>query len=179
MLFTHREIWTAVHGLFIGSAFLLAFAGGFVTLCDLGRYTPEGGRRAGRRLVGWTWAMAVLAWVTVGIGTFGIYPWYRAKPPAGVTAAADLGGFPKFKLLAAPRTAGLHEFGMEWKEHVAWVSPIAATAVAAVATRYRRRPGDLTAGLRRATLFLYAVSFAAAAVAGLLGAVINKVAPVQ
>jgi hypothetical protein len=50
---------------------------------------------------------------------------------------------------------------MEWKEHVGWLAPIAATVVAFAVTYY------------------FVVSFATAAIAGMFGAFINKVAPIR
>jgi hypothetical protein len=47
-----------------------------------------------------------------------------APPPTN----ADLRFFPRSYLPAEPQ-AGWHTFGMEWKEHVAWLAPILATAV--------------------------------------------------
>ena len=121
--------------------------------------------------------MAGLAWATVLLGTFVVYPWYRAKPPAGATGAA-LAAYPRSLLLDSPRTAEWHQFGMEWKEHVGWLAPILATAVAAIVTGYGRQLAD-HADLRRAVLVLYTAAFLAAAAAGLLGALINKAAPVH
>ena len=67
---------------------------------------------------------------------------------------------------------------MEWKEHVAFLAPIAATVVAFVVSYY----GPLLAkkvGERRAVMVFFIFAFAAAAVAGVLGAFINKYAPVR
>ena len=141
MNMSSRELWTALHGMVFGAAFLLAFTGGFMTLWGLRSawITEEGARRAVRRLVVWTWTMAALAWLTVIVGTYVVYPWYRAKPPAGISAAM-LANYPRNLLLSSPRTADWHEFGMEWKEHIAWFAPILATAVAFVVTRLSR-PG--------------------------------------
>jgi hypothetical protein len=121
--------------------------------------------------------MALLAFAAVFLGTYVIYPWYRAKPPANAAPEA-LSHYPKYLLLWRPETSGWHEFGMEWKEHVAWLAPILATAVAYCLTR-------LGAGLvdhprvRRALLVLLTISFFCAAVAGALGALINKAAPMK
>src|ERR1022692_2524502 len=97
-----REIWTAMHGMVFGAVFLLAFTGGFITLWDLrsGWITDEGARRSAHRLIVWTWAMAALVWLTVILGTYVVYPWYRAKPPAG-TNAAMLAEYPKNLLLSS------------------------------------------------------------------------------
>lgn len=174
-----REIWTALHGMVFGAAFLLAFTGGFITLLDLRSewITDEGARRSARRLIVWTWAMAALVWLTVILGTYVVYPWYRAKPPAG-TSAAMLAEYPKNLLLSSPRTADWHEFGMEWKEHLAWLAPILATAVAFVVTRYREQLAN-DHQVRRALMVLYGLAFFAASCAGLLGALINKAAPTR
>src|SRR6185437_3660163 len=101
-------------------------------------------------------------------------PWYRAKPQPG----SVLSDFPKFLLLSRKQTIEWHEFGMEWKEHIAWFCPILATAVAFVVTRYGRQLA-YDVKLRRALLILFSVSFFCAAVAGLFGALINKAAPTR
>lgn len=179
MQMTHREFWTAVHGMIFGAAFLLAFAGGFVLLWSLRAewVTGEGERHNLRMLKLGTWSMALLAWATVIVGTYVVYPWYRAKPPAGTQGAA-LVEYPKFLLVSKPATAEWHVFGMEWKEHVAWFAPIVATVVAFVVTRYGRQVAN-DAWMRRTLLFLFTVAFFSAAVAGMLGALINKVAPTR
>lgn len=118
--------------------------------------------------------MAVVAWLTVLTGTYIIYPWYRAKPPQG----ADLALYPRSYLLSRPELAAWHTFGMEWKEHIAWVTPILATAVAYVVLRYGRRLAD-TPEIRQGLMILFTIAFAAAGVAGLFGAFITKVAPIR
>jgi hypothetical protein len=126
-----------------------------------------------RRLDIGTWVMAVVSWLTVITGTYIVYPWYRARPPEG----ADLLDYPRYFLLDNPNLAAWHTFGMEWKEHVAWFSPILATAVAFIVWRY----GDKIAQnpkLRNALLILFVLAFAAAGIAGLLGAFITKAAPI-
>jgi hypothetical protein len=120
------------------------------------------------------WVMAVIAWATVITGSYIVYPWYRAKPPEG----ADLTAYPRSFLLSSEATARWHEFGMEWKEHVGWLAPIAATVVAFAVTYY----GPALAykvGERRALIIFFIVAFATAAVAGIFGAFINKVAPIR
>jgi hypothetical protein len=44
MSLTNRETWTLIHGMIIGSLFLLAFAGGLA-----GLYSPNTSRRPGSR----------------------------------------------------------------------------------------------------------------------------------
>ena len=175
---TSRELWTAVHGMVLGAGYLLSFTGAFVSLWSLrsGWITPAGVAASGRRLMIGTWAMALLAWATILVGTLVIYPMYRAKPPKG-TAGGALTAYPKFQLVSQPQTKEWHEFGMEWKEHVGWLVPILATAVAVVATRYRTVADEPM--LRGTLLVLLSVSFFCACAAGLMGALINKVAPLR
>lgn len=179
MEITIRELWTELHGIVLGAAYLLAFTGGFVALSDFRSdwMGDVGVKKAARRLKFWTWTMALLAWLTVLIGTYVVYPWYRAKPPAGSSGIA-LMHYPKNFLLANPRTADWHEFGMEWKEHIAWLVPILATSVAFLVTRYYRRIAA-DSFLRKSILTLYTLAFFAASIAGILGAFINKAAPLR
>src|SRR6266511_2810568 len=114
MELTSRETWTLIHGLILGSLFLLAFAGGLAGLYSF---------------------RTVLAWATVITGTWVVYPWYR-ETIAGKSLAA-CGGLqapnskcsPKEFLLSntSGDTSDWHEFGMEWKEHIAWMAPMLAT----------------------------------------------------
>jgi hypothetical protein len=172
-----REGWTVLHGMLFGAAFLVAFAGGLAGLYSL---RPEWVTVAGiqervMRLKIGLWGMAAIAWGTVLTGTFIVYPWYRAKPPEGTV---DLTNFPRYLLLANPNTAAWHSFGMEWKEHVAWLAPIAATVVAFAVTYYGPSLAKKV-GERRALMIFFVVSFLAATVAGVFGAFINKVAPIH
>jgi hypothetical protein len=159
-----------------GTLFLLAFGGGLAGLWSLRErlLTSEGlSERTPRLLIG-TVAMAVVAWLTVIVGTWVVYPWYRATPAAGTT---DLTDFPRSLLLASPATAEWHTFAMEWKEHVAWFAPFLATAVAFAVAYYGVnlvRRGDV----RRAAIVFFVLAFVAAGIAGLFGALITKAAPV-
>jgi hypothetical protein len=128
-----------------------------------------------RRLAAGTWIMAFLAWRTVIVGTWIVYPWYRAEPPVG--EEVDLTHYPRSYLLENPDLAAWHNFGMEWKEHVAWMSPILATAVAYVVLRYGLRLSEAPE-VRRAMIVLFTLAFIAAGVAGLFGAFITKAAPI-
>ena len=169
MKLTAHEWWAVVHGMGLGAVFLLAFAGGLVELWTLRRewLTPPEVSHALRRLKTGVWAMAAAAWLTVITGTYIVYPWYRAKSPDS----------PRSKLLGNPDLAAWHSFAMEWKEHIAWASPILATVVAFVVTYYA---AELAArnDLRRAAIVLFVLAFAAAAIGGVFGAFINKVAPI-
>lgn len=67
---------------------------------------------------------------------------------------------------------------MEWKEHVAWFSPLLATAVAFVVWRYRDQLAEMPQ-VRNALIWLFVLAFATAGIAGLFGALITKAAPVM
>jgi hypothetical protein len=169
MELTQREWWTVIHGMVLGATFLLAFAGGLAGLYSLRPelVTVSGIRERLPRLNIGTTVMALVAWLTVISGTWLVYPWYRS-------AAATS---PRSILLANPATAEWHTFGMEWKEHVAWFAPIIATAVAFAVLYYGPRLAK-ESGMRKVLIALFIVAFAAAGVAGLFGAFINKVAPI-
>ncbi len=177
MSISNREVWTVIHGMLLGGIFLLAFSGGLAGLLSLRPQwaTPEGIHEQVRRLKIGLWLMAVAAWGAVISGTYVVYPWYRARPPEGAT---DLSLYPRSLLLADPATKGWHEFGMEWKEHVAWVAPIAATVAAFVVSYYGPALAKRDAE-RRALMAFYVIAFGTAAVAGVLGAFITKLAPVR
>lgn len=162
-----RQIFLIFH-LAVGVLFVHAFAGGLYT------FLRPTATRFGRYLqVFSTAGMAGLAWTAVITGTWLVYPGYRAVPPAGIQ---NLDVYPKAWLTANPSMAWWHEFGMEWKEHVGWISAFLATAVA-VAVIMR---GDLVRTdkrVRRALGGFFAVAFIASLVASGLGAAINKVSP--
>lgn len=178
MNLTNREVWGLVHGMVLGGMFLLTFAGGLAGLYSL---RPEWVTAAGvqerlRRLGTGTSVMAVVAWLTCITGSFVVYTWYRATPPDGVTGDA-LRAFPRSFLLASANLAEWHDFGMEWKEHVAWFAPLLATSVAYIVWRYRDQLA-VNNGLRKVAIWVFVLAFTAAAIAGLLGALITKAAPV-
>jgi hypothetical protein len=170
MHFTDREWWTLLHGMVFGAVFLLAFAGGVAGLYSLRSewVTPAGIRERVRRLKIGVVAMAVAAWGTVITGTWIVYPWYR--DPAKTS--------PKSIILSSSSTKDWHEFGMEWKEHVAWFSPILATVVAFIVLYYGVNLVRHDR-VRRTALTLFVLSFVFAVVAGAFGAFITKVAPVS
>jgi len=171
-----RDLVTVLHGMGFGALFMMAFAG---ALAELYRISAPAAvtlpsERGQRLLQFYLIAMVILAWAAVFSGAYVVYPWYRAVPPAG----ADLADFPKFLLTSSPTTSKWHSLGMEWKEHVAWLAPIAITMVAYVTAKYGRsltRPRQL----RTAVLAFAAVAFIATGVAGAFGAFLNKYAPVR
>jgi hypothetical protein len=177
MEITTRSLWTLIHGMGFGALYLLACSGALVELYR--RYAPTAENAFSARdeafLRIYLAAMAVLAWLTVLTGAYIVYPWYRAVPPAG---AADLAAFPQRLLLSSPATIGWHSLGMEWKEHVAWLVPICITMAACVVFQYGRHLRELPK-LRNTVLCFVWISLGAASVAGFMGAMINKNAPVQ
>ena len=168
MSFTEREWWTVIHGMMLGALFLLAFAGGLAGLYSLrpSLVTKRGLYERVRRLQIGTTVMAAVAWATVITGTWIVYPWYREDVPES----------PRSLLLADPTRESWHTFGMEWKEHIAWISPILATVVAFIVIYYG---SSLIRNnrLRWTVMILFVLAFAMAAVAGALGAFITKAEP--
>lgn len=172
-----RDFWTVVHGMGFGALFMLAFSGAIMELYGgwtanpVAPYNP----RSKAMLLVYLIAMVALAWGTVFSGAYIVYPWYRAAVPPGTV---DLAGFPQKLLLSSPTTSEWHNFGMEWKEHVAWIAPIAMTMVAYVYWKYGRGI-DKHRELRRPALIFTLAAFLATGVAGGFGAFINKYAPVR
>jgi hypothetical protein len=175
MILTARETWGLIHGMILGALFLLFFAGGLAGLYLLRPewVMLEGFREHLRRLNASIWLMAVVAWLTVLSGTYIVYPWYRATPAEG----ADLSLYPRAFLKANPQLSAWHYFGMEWKEHIAWFAPILATTAAYIVRRYGNQLAT-EEPLRRITLFIFALAFVVAGIAGLLGVLITKAAPI-
>ncbi|MGN9845904.1 hypothetical protein ACTMTI_48075 [Nonomuraea sp. H19] len=165
-MLTYAQLMLLIH---LGLSVLIihAFVGGLATLMR-----PATGRIGTVVRQASVIAFAVVAWGTAVTGTWLVYPGYRAKPAIG----ADLEEYPKAALLAEEGTAIWHDFGMEWKEHVAWLVPLLATTVVYLVIRHSARL-DADARLRRLTAGLFTLAFAATVIAAGLGAVINKVAP--
>ncbi len=119
-----KEGWTIVHGLVVGTVFMVAFAGGVAGLWSLREelVTLEGIKERLRRLYLGVWGMAIIAWVTVVTGTYVVYPWYRAKPPEGTT---DLTFYPRSFLLADPDKRVTRMYGvlnpLGWARRVTFV----------------------------------------------------------
>lgn len=170
MHLSYREWWTLIHGMILGALFLLAFSGGLAGIYSLRTelLTAKGLQERVRRIKIGTTVMAITAWLTVITGSWIVYPWYRSASPDS----------PKSTLLANSNTADWHNFGMEWKEHIAWIAPILATTAAALAVYY----GAALARnryLRNVVMWFFVGGFATAGVAGLFGALITKSAPVH
>ena len=107
---SNHEFWALIHGIVLGGAFLVAFTGGLAGFYSLRPelLTAEGITDRIRRLSIGTTAMAALTWLTVIVGTWVVYPWYREEAPDS----------PKSQLLGNPDTKDWHEFAMEWTLHL-------------------------------------------------------------
>lgn len=187
MEMTSRETWAVIHGLVLGVVFLLAFSGGLAGLWSLraNLITPEGVKERMVRLYWGTAIMAASAWGTVISGTWIVYPWYRAKLAGDDAAGCADAVLPN--ATCSPRdflksdvsgdTAAWHEFGMEWKEHVAWATPFLATSAFLLLAYYGARVVTRP-WLRTTIIVLFVAAFAAAVVGGAFGAFLNKVAPI-
>jgi hypothetical protein len=176
MLFSERSIWTMVHGIGLGGAALLGLAMAMFYLYAARPAThPTGDEDGSGAFAAVTIFSAVMLWLTVIVGTYVVFPPYRASPPPGTT---DLSQFPRALVLANPSTAWLHAFAMEIKEHTPWIASMLTTAVAFVAARY---PGTLLSDrpLRKMMLTLLAIAFALVGGVSLLGVFVNKVAPLD
>ena len=176
MSFTWREIWTIVHGMVLGGLLLLGFSGVIVGFWNLRPNRLEAAATAKqiRTLLIYLLFLTGLAWMTVILGSYFPYAWYRATPPAG----ADLTQYPMFYLLSKPGFGFWEEYGMEWKEHLAWFVPILLTVVTFIFGRYREKLlGE--PGVRKALMIFLLIAFAASAISGFLGAFVTKIAPVR
>jgi hypothetical protein len=164
-----REFWALIHGIVLGGLFLVAFSGGLAGLYSLrpALVTEAGVAERMRRLIAGTTGMAALTWLTVIVGTWVVYPWYREDVPTS----------PRSRLLANSDTKDWHEFAFEWKEHVAWLAPLLATGAAFIVLYYRH---DLIRNqlARRIAMGLFIAAFVIAAIAGILGALVTKKAPI-
>ncbi len=177
LLFSERSIWTMIHGVVLGGGALMALAAALFALSTM-RNVPgdvQPNLHESRSLA-WLLAFAAAAlWLTILVGTYVNFPQYRATPPDGV---ADLARYPRSLIQSNPQNAWLHSFAMEIKEHVPWITAMLVTAVAFIALRYR---GQLLRDrdLRRSAVTVLSISFVLAAAVGLLGVLINKVAPLE
>jgi len=178
MEITIRDLITVLHGMGFGALFMLAFSGALAELYRMSApsaATVAPSSREQTLLAIYLISMVVLAWLAVLSGAYVVYPWYRAVPPSGIT---DLAEYPRRLLLSSGTTSEWHNVGMEWKENVAWLAPIAMTMVAYVTLKYRHaitRPQHM----RGAVLGFAVAAFVATGIAGTFGAFLNKYAPVR
>lgn len=182
-----RAIWADIHGLVLGGLILLAFIG---AVAGLWRFRPglETARSVQERanwLSAGLGALAVTLWATVITGTWLVYPWYREKLAGAEFASCE--GLELPSSACSPRdfllsnvsgqTEALHEFGMEWKEHIAWAAPFLATSAFLLARYYG--PRIMTRPwLRTALIVMLIAAIGAATIGGAFGTFINKVAPI-
>lgn len=169
MEFTSREWWAVIHGLVLGTLYLLAFGGALAGLWSLrpGLVTAAGIRERLVRLYLGFGVMAVTAWLTVISGTWKVYPWYRVKLAGD--DGAGCAGLNLPSTTCSPRdflvsnvsgdTKEWHHFGMEWKEYVAWATPCASNGTEAhcehlcpLDSNEELAIGNLTVSRLRATL---------------------------
>jgi hypothetical protein len=165
-LLTTRQLFFLTHST-LGIIIVHAFGGGLGTLL-----TSGDSRMKDRIRKLSTAALAVVAWLASGVGTWFGYAGYRAKMPPG----GNIEMYPREYLLSSPQLAFWETFAMEWKVHIGWTTPFLATAVAFTALRYRRR---LVADrlVRKVMTIMLLLAFAGALVAAGLGAVVNVTAP--
>jgi hypothetical protein len=176
-LFSYNSILTMLHGLGSGGGALLTL---FASLFALWTMRTDGAvdavvERHSRNL---RWLMvlaALLVWGAVLGGTYLVFPAYRATPPEGAT---NLAAYPRSLIQSDARTAWLHSFAMEIKEHVPWIAAMLATAAAFVGVRYKSMLLS-DRGINRMATIAVTICLVLAACAGLLGVLVNKVAPVQ
>ena len=175
MLFSERSIWTMIHGIGLGGGALIALGAAlFYLLAKRPSQSAQAPAEAAA-FASVTALSAGLLWLSVLVGTYVVFPLYRATPPAGTTTLSE---FPRALILASPSTTWLHAFAMESKEHMPWIASMLTTSVAFVAVRYRA--GVLQSpSLRNISAALLAVSFALVAFVSLMGVFVNKVAPLD
>lgn len=176
-LFSGHSLWTMIHGIVLSGGALTGLA---IALFSLVVMRPDPDlpgitARHSRAIAGVMVVSAVLLWLAVIVGTYVVFPVYRATPPADVASLAD---YPRAMLLGDPSTAWLHSFAMECKEHMPWIAAMLTTAAAFTGVRYRSTllSDD---SLRAMVTGLLGVSLVLSAFIGLLGILVNKAAPLQ
>jgi hypothetical protein len=177
MGFSQRELVTIVHGMLFGGLYLLPFAAVYAELRTLRQsdMPVDATIKSVNRVALLLWVMTGAAWLACFSGTFLVYPWYRTAPPPGVV---DFSPYPRSLLLSQPDLAAWHRYGMEWKEHAAWLVPILTTAAAWMVSRHKRwviddlRTNKLVTGL-------VVISFMLVVLSATIGALLNKIAPVR
>jgi hypothetical protein len=175
MLFSDRSIWTMVHGIVLGGAALLALSAALFAIYLLRPVPAPTADDRSRPVTFLTGFISLMLWLTVFVGTYVVFPPYRATPPEGTV---DLAAYPRAFILSEPETVWLHAFAMETKEHLPFAAAMLATAVGFVLWRYGRRALD-DAHIRRYASLLLMICFAIVAYISLLGVLVNKVAPLE
>lgn len=177
LLFSGRSIWTMVHGLVLGGGALMALAAALFALATMRTVSARDAEdQRQSQYLAWLLVFSAAAlWLTVIIGTYVNFPPYRAPPPEGLT---DLARYPRSLIQSNPDTVWLHAFAMEIKEHMPWIAAMLATGVAFVGGRHRSQLLR-DSRLRRAVTVMLAICFALSAAVGVLGVLINKVAPLE
>jgi hypothetical protein len=158
--------WNTIHGALLGGLFLVSVLATLLLVLQLrpGDLTDAGVRQS----LGWarvaTGAMVTIGWAVVITGSFAVDHWFLS--PAASSPA---------NLLRA-RGDGAWVTAEHVKEWAAWISVLAATAAAVFV--FRGGPQLLRRGRPRmfATASL-SVSLALAALAGGLGVLLTKLAP--
>lgn len=186
MEFAYRDTWAVIHGLILGVIYLLAFSGVLAGLWSFrrGMLTTAGIQERLKLLYVGLGTMAVAAWATVITGTWVVYPWYREKLAGSAYKLCE--GLTRPSAECSPRdflksnvsgnTELWHNIGMEFKEHIAWASPILITAALLLLMYYGPRI-VARPWLRTMLLVIVVAAFATAVVAGAFGAFITKIAP--
>ena len=190
MELSNREFWTLIHGMVLGALFLLAFSGGLAGIYSFRAewMTTTGLHERITRLRYGIVVMALVAWGTVVTGTWIVYPWYRENlSEVGDERYAGCEGLQAPSTTCSPRdfllsgvsgdTESWHTFAFEWKEHVAWFAPMLATAAAFLVVYYGSALAQ-SLFLRRLVIWLFAGAFVVAGIAGLMGALVTKTAPI-
>jgi hypothetical protein len=177
LLFSGRSVWTMIHGVLLGGGAMMGLAAALFALATVGAadVSPTAANERGRHLGSLLIFVAVALWLTVLVGTYVSFPAYRMTPPDGIL---DLREYPRALIQSNVRTAWLHSFGMEIKEHVPWIAAMLATAVAFTSVRYRAQFVS-DRGIRRTAMAMLTICFVLVATVCLLGVFINKVAPLE
>jgi hypothetical protein len=177
MLFTTDSLWTMVHGIVLGGGAMLGLAASLFAMRTLAFSSGDGfGADRQARELGWLLvALAVGLWLAVIVGTYIVFPPYRATPPEGLT---DLSQYPRALIRATPGFGWLHSYAMETKEHVPWIAGMLATAAAFIGVRYKTAVlRDVQ--LRNMVMALLAICFVLVSYVSLLGVFVNKAAPLE
>ncbi len=175
MLFSGSSLLTMLHGLLLSGGALFALVAALYAL--YAQAMPEGAVVDARQSRAFAWLIgsgAVLLWLAVIVGTYVVFPIYRAPPPEGTLV---LDAYPRALLLSQPDTRWLHAFAMEVKEHTPWIAAMLVTAAAYIGIRYRSSLFS-DRSLRQMTATLVAIAAAVVAGAALFGVFVNKIAPV-